>query len=119
MCLSELESKKFEYKKENDHFVGYKYFYNRDYSHLHFPFKGKSSRIPLNTWIDEKNWRIFKDETHIEDSGNLYKTGFHIYTEKPLLKHRKVYFRGVVAQGYQQEDKVIVAKEMYIPKLRG
>ena len=117
MCLNYLQ-KSIRTKKEGGYNIGWKIF-DDDHGHptsLHMCTK----RYPIAQWIHEKDYRAMDDEYITIPRGNSYKTGFHIYVEKPVDSHkaRKVYFKKIVARGVQSMKNVIVAKEMFIPYLR-
>jgi len=110
------------------------------------PFQGTEDKLPENQWINEKKYRYdsnkkslpfsllyLTEQSSRERYVKRYVTGFHIFIDKneaiqyskihqspygvSLLIVRKVYFRKVVARGYQanshNEHRVIVCKEIY------
>jgi hypothetical protein len=126
MCLDVTTKMKFKYSKENGYYVGWKDFNLDISSGLHFQNQGTPGKIPVNKWLNEKNYRQYKNTKTITlyNDTKYYKTGFHIY----LIEHkvssyssrcRKVYFRKPVAHGYEVYDKVVVAKEIFILPLQG
>ena len=72
--------------------------------------------MPVGVWIRDKKI------CHIPTIDASYKCGFHIYHSKESLErygekkkyHYKVYYRNVVASGYESSHRVIVAKEIFI-----
>jgi hypothetical protein len=116
MCL--LTSARYRLKNS----IGYKEFdYNK--GRLHFKFFNCYKRLPIGKWLKEEDYREQKsvDRIGYQNISKWYKTGFHIYVDNPLYAGiysgiRKVKFRKVVAKGWQDGRKVIVAKEMYIFK---
>jgi hypothetical protein len=105
----------------------------------YYPQKGKS--FPIAKWINEKNYRMKNDlandeQTIFVDRSVQYKMGFHIFatieaTFDYLRTNRtgvvnpwpasstriiKVYYKEVLACGVQNEQPVVVVKNMYIPK---
>ena len=106
--------KVFEYDTDNDAYL----FDNHSL--------GNSWDVPLNKWIVAKGKRIHGET---ETGGRYYPAGFHVFTDYDdcLLwiggitrydefKIVRVKYRKVVAAGSQSGLKVIVAKEMYVPK---
>lgn len=95
------------------------------------PFQGMKGKLPRSRWINEKKYRDNSDvkslpfmETKEGQSGQ-YPTGFHIFVNgteavsyvknsgrQQQLVVETVYFRKVVARGYQNGRRVIVCKEI-------
>lgn len=139
MCLhgpaKRSELKEFKIIREGNHQVGWKVFKQKKsypsfkprFYPLHFD---NGYKIPKDKWIKEKHFRRFKKMKNLplgNTNGN-YPLGFHIFlTEKDAIRYkgydwqewdnkeivRKVYFRKIVAHGYQ-DAKIIVAKEMFV-----
>jgi len=137
MCLRNLASKKdikkklFDFRKENNHNVGYKIFDRDHKGHLHFCLQGKYSSLPIGKWIKEEDWR------HIDDKNkktvgfrddHMYPIGFHpcLNQKEAIESHnlnageviRKIYFRKVVARGWDRKGATVVSKEIYIIPLK-
>jgi hypothetical protein len=84
---------------------------------LQFTINGKSA-VPLDVWISAT-------AEHAKDGGGgkikaddgiLYEPGFHAYAEEPKKgKKTRVFLRNILCQGEQDYQKVVVAREMYIP----
>lgn len=125
MCLDFRAKKRFKYNKENGYFVGWKKFTLGDSAGLHFTNQGIETRVPVNRWIHEKDYRRCKDIKTIEYGKNKqYRTGFHIFVDIPsniyyTIELRKVYFRDITTHGYEAMERVVVAKEMFILPVRG
>lgn len=132
MCLRKVIKydilRRFKPERENKYNIGWKVFKSYD-SELHPIYKGYNNIFPINQWINEKDFRpgyyYYKNNDYI-DGPNTYRTGFHIYLDKKnAIKKlesgcgeviKKVYFKNVVAKGYEYKSKIVVAKEMMIPK---
>jgi hypothetical protein len=125
MCLDFKAKKKFKYTKENGYFVGWKVFYLSDSLGLYFAHQGRDSKVPVNKWLNEKDYRRYKTlkTLHYYNFRSHYRIGFHIYLNPQEPRYgeecRKIYFRQPVAHGYELEDKVVVAKEIFILPVRG
>lgn len=132
MCLSSV-SKEIE-KKYKDKRFGWKLFscYGKilvgavmnEYLDQHF--KG----YPYETWLNERKYRENPNENYIRDDNDvIYRTGWHIFLTREDAQSyrntgeivRKVEFKNPVAYGWQDELKVVVAKDMkiIIPVKRG
>jgi len=121
MCLTKitsLEKKNFPPKKYG---VGYKVVViSSNYKKFQFLWFRKEK--PFNKWIV-----CYKRPTTkiTADDGKQYPAGFHIFKEKkdairylePYIDNDivvKVYYRRVVAEGYQEDKGCVVAKKMYV-----
>lgn len=71
-----------------------------------------SVAIPLDQWQKDRN----RGKLGGFEGLPIYRTGFHIYKENPPTRTptRKVYFRNVVATGYFNGKRTIVARERYV-----
>jgi hypothetical protein len=89
------------------------------------PFQGTGGKLPQSRWINERKYRHVSKTKFISfgETAGVYTTGFHIFVNKSeaihfwesLCRHnevREVYFRKVVARGYQHRRRVIVCKEI-------
>jgi pullulanase/glycogen debranching enzyme len=91
------------------------------------PFQGMEDKLPKSRWINEKKYRYDSNIKSLPFSGvegaKRYVTGFHIFvSELDAIRYsksfsqnltvKKVYFRKVVARGYQDKYRVIVCKEI-------
>lgn len=83
---------------------------------LHFQvqsFKG-SNAVIFDKWLVAEGTTATGSE-HLR--GGAYPAGFHIYEDETEVKGksvRRVYYRNVLVRGTQYE-KLVVAKEMYVP----
>ena len=128
MCLDRLATKteiKNEFMAQTDlkgHHVGFKIMTTIG----ELPFQGTGGKLPQSRWINERKYRQVSKTEFISFGGTagVYTTGFHIFVNKSeaihfweylLSRHnevREVYFRKVVARGYQKKHRVIVCKEI-------
>lgn len=118
MCLA-LINKRF---KPNNKMVRYAYkSVRRTDGEFFFPcnrHKG-DSRIPLGKWIKAVcPW--LEIEPTDDDEGEKYRGGFHCYMSKRPSFHYgnrilRVKLRGIICTGKQDDQRVIVAKEMFVP----
>jgi pullulanase/glycogen debranching enzyme len=99
------------------------------------PFQGMGDKLPKSRWVNEKKYRYDSDIKSLPFCGvegaKRYVTGFHIFvSELDAIRYSKsfgnssngynfkkltvkeVYFRKVVARGYQDKYRVIVCKEI-------
>jgi len=143
---TESQIKKFfKFDKEKGHNVGTKdLYYNPSSGKYRFPaMHCVRESLKEGIWLKEEDYRgkrgLLSDEIefpYCEESS--YLKGFHVYLypiisqleirdearfKKERIRYsyrvrRKVYFRKVVAHGYQNKQKVIVAKEIYIVPLK-
>jgi len=82
--------------------------------------------FPIAKWIDEQDYRMDDDLLIYVNRNVRYKRGFHIYLSLEsvfdiLKPHRdtkiiKVYYKEVLVYGLQNQQPVVVVKNMYIPK---
>ncbi len=124
MCLSKV-SRKFAGKGRKVYTV-YKLFeFNEMGNYLLFPWFPYCDNyiVPTNKWIEDfTNYTIFVNG----DYYNEYSSGFHCFaTTKEVSKifgshYRllKIKARKLVAVGTQRTKKVMVFKEIYVPKPR-
>ena len=79
----------------------------------------------VGVWLKERNFRPLKTNDTIEPIGKRYERGWHIFLTREAANKwnslgqavRKVKFRGIVTMGRSTNNyKVIVAKEIFIPK---
>lgn len=75
---------------------------------------GGVSAVPLDQWI--------KAEAQVEipaSDRNLYKPGFHIFTDEKAAKiknaNHRVYFRRPLHLGVDRKVQTVIAQEMYVP----
>jgi len=123
MCLNRLlpSNKTFKITKENGNNVGWKLFKKRR-KRLIPGVRYSIKPYYIGVWYKEEEFRICQSITQIiiySHSRKTYPPGFHIYLTEPTcfykFEKRKVYFRNIVAQGYEgDKSRTIVAKEMYI-----
>jgi len=70
--------------------------------------------VPLDTWIKAEVQSIKAGDS------KYYETGFHVYEDDPKKKHgskfRRVYVRFITCRGEQDGKKVLIAREMYVPR---
>lgn len=134
MCLEKLmtkrnlESPRNQPEKEGRYQVGWKIFHLTGNRRLKSDIFG-SKYLPVGQWLHEKDFRDkeFKSERNIQMdfSYKRYPFGWHIYVNKKRMdrfqssdtRFRKVYFRRVVAKGFDAGWPVFVAKEMFIVPL--
>jgi len=96
--------------------IGYQYFVQTDCGHLTPLYRGKR-RLKVGVWEEDTcNMRLPSAR-----SGATYRTGFHIYLEKPgkftylpSRVLRLVKFTNVVATGVDNSRDVAVARRRYI-----
>jgi hypothetical protein len=113
MCLDKLENFNL-YRR-----YGWKMFREEYKGELHPIYKYPDSLFEENTWISdyiEFNITAF--------SGITYPCGFHLYVCKRVVQKyivgmlsitwRKVYYKNVVAKGYEDGRKVIVARDIFV-----
>ena len=130
MCLDRAATKteiKNEFKAQTDlkgHHVGFKIMTAIG----ELPFQGTGGKLPQSRWINERKYRLSsafsKEDLSFNETVGRYPTGFHIFVNKSEAIHfwesvsnrhnevREVYFRKVVARGYQNKRRVIVCKEI-------
>jgi len=125
MCLDVLTKR---YKKPSTkEVVGYKMFeYAGD--KIHFPYYGLHGRkeVPRGRWLESSYEKIRFDWVGPASDVNCYPSGFHVFAKKSdaiaracsYRKVVKVRLRGIVAKGKENGRGVIVAREMFVPKLR-
>jgi hypothetical protein len=127
MCLNRAATeteKRNEFRVQTDlkgHRVGFKIMTKQG----EFPFQGTGGKIPQSRWINERKYRLnsASEDLSFNETVGRYPTGFHIFVNKSEAIHylesfskhnevREVYFRKVVARGYQKKHRVIVCKEI-------
>jgi len=122
MCLYKFG--KFNTRKK----IGFKIF-NDENHYLSSYIRGSMKRLPVGKWLNEKDYRDKTDFNmkylRTEDKYENYKFGWHIYYYKSDENYfsswcvkRKVKFRKIVAKGYQDGKRIVVAKEIYIIPLK-
>src|SRR5688572_13069948 len=117
MCLNTVTRKyKDNEEKEGE---GWKVFDNCNSGiyFMHQSLKGKP-KVPFSRWLTAS--KISIQYTTARKVG-YYKSGFHIYLEKPNFGSPaettvKVKFKGGHTMGYQDGLPVIVASKMLVPK---
>lgn len=75
-----------------------------------------SKDAPLDRWLKAD---IFSQVA--ASDGKSYEAGFHVYEDEPNTKRshrRRVFVRFISAKGDQSSEKVVIAREMYIPSDR-
>jgi hypothetical protein len=87
-------------------------------------YKGANKPLPLNKWLDEKDYRsdrtITRIQTGIGRKNLYYHTGWHIYTEPPFVIGTDrsavflVEFKHTYAAGIELGKKIIVARYIKI-----
>jgi hypothetical protein len=95
--------------------IGYKGFF---ISHGEINSEYQTFGFTYEKWVKDD------DNSYIRTcDGEKYKTGFHLYKTRREARNnysdsdiRKIKFRKVVATGTQNDDRVIVAREIYILK---
>lgn len=132
MCLdrpaSKLEQKEdfHTYKDKKRHKVAYKIMRRE----LKNAFQNNDIPLPLSRWTNEKKYRCILnlDSLRYNNLPKSYKTGFHLFVDKRGAQRfadrhlvrdyivKQVYFRKVVARGYQERQAVIVCKEICVVK---
>ena len=75
--------------------------------------------VQLDTWLRASG------HTMISSDGGRYQAGFHIYSEDLQRRRavqrsawRRVYFRNATCEGFEDDKKVVIAQEMYVPSDR-
>ena len=123
MCLDTLEN--FKVKLNGDGVgIGYKVFLLED-GKLYGEFARTEKVRRIEVWLKEQNFRHPKG-TCLRYINNRYKHGWHIFlrkqsaydwgVEEPYVI-RRIKFKDIVAKGRNvDENRVIVAKEIFIPK---
>ena len=125
MCLQRLDDFNVKLNKD-DIGSGWKVFVDGNCGKLHGEYHNSGER-PTNKWLNEKQFRgMGFTNPRWKKIMSRYPFGWHIFPRKEdAVKWicgsftkviKKVKFRNVVATGYQIGYKVIVAKEIYIPK---
>ena len=130
MCLTRImtnrEKLNVKYEKEGPHNVGWKLFRNYDEALKSYWVTGKD--LPEGKWINEKDFRgpyIKSLKTTMDyHEGVYYKPGFHVWIKKlgykanysytPVNTFRKVWFRKVLEQGFDNGYETIVVEEIFI-----
>ena len=82
-----------------------------------FPLEGKY-KVPIGKWLKATVNTVTYCVDKSSGGYSTYASGFHIYTEKPAKIGRavKVKYRGAQVFGRQDGLKVVVAREMYVPR---
>jgi hypothetical protein len=119
MCLNYLDEK----IKVNKNY-GWQVF-KRKHGKLYSFYQESNDPVETNTWMKDNNsyWLPIGFKTIVD----VYKTGYHLllYKKDALeikrkweattrVELKKVYFRKIVAKGYQFNSKTIVVKERYV-----
>jgi hypothetical protein len=66
--------------------------------------------VPLDQWLKAEGVDIKADD------GKRYELGFHVYTDEPKSStRRRVFTRFISARGDQGQEKIAIAREMYVP----
>ena len=124
MCLDSLE--KFKVKlNEGGVGTGYKIFKLED-GKLYGEFARIEKVRRTGVWLKEQNFRHPKG-TCLRGIDNRYKYGWHIFLRKqsaydwgidePYRVIRRIKFKDIVAKGRNVDgNRVVVAKEIFIPK---
>ena len=122
MCLNRLRHPTDEwpkYQREDGDIIGFKTF-KGDNRYLYPIVRGNVEKcFPQNQWINELDYRDESDKNE-EHIGYLkYPFGFHVNftlegAQSWAGEQYVVKVREVVAQGFQENHPVIVAKEMMI-----
>ena len=125
MCLQRLED--FNVKLNKDGIgVGYKIFCEID-GRLCGEYARPRKERRVGVWLKEENFRPRRTNTRIQRIERKYKRGWHIFLRRKDADNwrgegkdiRKVEFRGIVTMGRNSSNnKVIVAKEIFIPDER-
>ncbi len=130
MCLDRLEKFPIRQTKKGEAWV-WKVFC-ADGRNLRSLFCGSGGPIPRGEWLGEKsvrrmdstrNRRLFTEHNPCR----IYPYGFHYYLKEADARVeceswcggkvvKKVRVRNIVAMGIQHNARVLVAKEMYVPK---
>ena len=112
MCLAKKMGGRF--KKSG---IGYKIFDKSQTGRLYSMFQGRGKAYPRGIWLKEEDYR-YEHITIIGSPGGVeYPPGFHIYAKRPLAIGERIYkvkYRGAHTVGFQDCERVLVAKEMKI-----
>lgn len=121
MCLDRLEN--FKVKLHDGIGTGYKVF--RMDGKLYGEFARRTKERRVGVWLKERNFRVLKTSSLVRIKGR-YKHGWHIFLRRKAaydwgidtdLVIRKIKFKGIVATGRNLDhNRVVVAKEIFIPK---
>ena len=67
--------------------------------------------IPVSKWVRDESVEII-----YTSGGELYESGFHVFTSRPIFSPAKVFVKEILATGdHWSGEKVIVARQIYIP----
>jgi len=126
MCLEKIKKFRTKLDKKGEGW-GWKIFRRKPYG-LVGEFANATKVRPYNRWLNEKDFRRKKEDgIYPSEIGNKYKLGWHIFLfEKDAImwmsdfinrEVRRVKFRKLITTGINSyRYKVIVAKEIFIPK---
>ena len=125
MCLDRLKNKghkEWKYEKEGLHIIGYKAFRKRGRRLPRTVIWGNNKPMPLNKWLNEADYRFGSSSSRsieCECTTERYFAGFHVVLTESAARNwgGQVYVvkvRKIVALGYQEGDRTMVAKEMMI-----
>lgn len=116
MCLDKLKDFKVKLDEKGVG-EGWKVFNKGRYGGLYTELRGNDKLLRKNKWLKEETYRFGRGT--FCDGG--YPYGFHVFLAISGAKNwggeviKKVMFRKIVAKGIQQDYRVIVAKEIFIP----
>lgn len=90
--------------------------FNPDGKKLNFQNQpnGDKYEVPFDEWITALP-KVNKIKAH---DGNHYEAGFHVWEEDSKSKNpnrRRVYYRQVVCKGEQNKEKIVIARQIYVP----
>ena len=123
MCLKRLEDFNVRLNKDGIG-TGYKVFNQRNGRLCgEYARPGKERRVGV--WLKEENFRAQRIDTGLDRNGVKHKYGWHIFLRRKAAENwsaegqdiRKIKFKRIVTTGIGTNNaKVIVAKEIFIPK---
>ena len=106
--------------------IGYKVFKRHTNKKLYGIIMSTRKSLPTSRWINEVDYRKSKRINYAGHAYNVYPVGWHIYEYLPTARKyilnesneeiHRVKIRNVCAYGYEDHDRVIVAKEILIKK---
>lgn len=123
MCLQRFENFNVRLSKDGVG-TGYKVFRIWE-GKLYGEYARPHKKRRVGVWLKEENFRPQRIDDGLERSKKLYKCGWHIFlTRKGALIWAtdsqgviRIKFKGIVTMGRSNNNsKVIVAKEIFIPK---
>ena len=123
MCLQRFENFNVRLNKDGVG-TGYKVFRQMD-GKLYGEYARPQKERRVGVWLKEENFRPQRIDTGLERSKKRYKRGWHIFLTRKAAGNwrsegehiRKIKFKGIVTMGrVSNNSRVIVAKEIFIPK---